>query len=76
MVDMLRYLSLKFGIDFLDMFILGDILKVIVLSLKVSFSQLSMNRLLNDGIIVGHHLLVVFLEEFEFMEKLVGVLIC
>ncbi len=76
MIDVLRYLSLKFGIDFLDMFILGHILKVIVLCLKVSLSQLSMNRLLNDGIIVGHNLLVVLLKDFEFVKELVGVLIC
>ena len=53
--------TLKFGINFLKMFILRNILQVIVLCFEISFSQLAMNRLLDDGLVLDHDLIVVLL---------------
>ena len=47
---------------------------MIILSFEIPFPQLPVNRLLNDGIVFGHHLVVVLLHDFELVDQLGRVL--
>ncbi len=71
---MLVDLRLQLPIHPFDMLILGDILQVIILGLEIPFPQLPVNGLLDDRVVFCHHLVVVLLEEFQFVDELGWVL--
>ncbi len=70
LVNMFSNLVLKFCINPLHMLILRHILQVIILGFKIPLSQLSLNRLLNNGVILSHDLIIVFLKQLKLMDEL------
>jgi hypothetical protein len=70
LLNMLVDLRLQLPIHPFDMLILGDILQVIILGLEIPFPQLPVNGLLDDRVVFCHHLVVVLLEEFQFVDEL------
>ena len=68
--NMLGNLVSQLAINPFHMLILRHILQIIILRLEISFSQFSLNGLLNYGIVFGHDLVIVLLKELELVNEL------